>query len=184
MHFGSIKKYDIANGEGVRVSLFVSGCRNRCKNCFNPETWNFNYGTLFTKEIEEEILQALAPSYINGLTILGGEPFEVENQKDLVEFVKRVKKDYPDKNIWMYSGYLFDQDIHNPNGKVHCEITDEILENIDILVDGKFIEELKNLSLKFRGSSNQRIILVQESLKEDKVILSPLNIYKEFKSNV
>ena len=184
MHFGSIKKYDIANGEGVRVSLFVSGCRNKCKNCFNPETWNFNYGTLFTSEIEDEIIKAMEPSYINGLTILGGEPFEKENQKDLVSFIKKVKQVYPKKSIWMYSGYLFDEEIHNPNGKVHCEVTDTILENIDILVDGKFVEELKNLSLKFRGSSNQRIIMVQESLKEDKVILSDLNSYKEYKPNI
>ena len=181
MHFGNIKKNDIANGEGVRVSLFVSGCRNRCKNCFNPETWNFNYGAQFTKEVEDEIISALKPSWINGLTILGGEPFEVENQRDLINFIRRVKTEVPDKNIWMYSGYLFDSDIHDKNGKVHCEVSEEILANIDILVDGKFVEELKNLSLKFRGSSNQRIILVQESLKEGKVILSPLNEYKEFK---
>lgn len=181
MHFGNIKKYDIANGEGVRVSLFVSGCRNYCKNCFNPETWNFNYGKEFTKEVEEEILKALAPSYINGLTILGGEPFEVENQRGVVEFIKRVKEAYPNKSIWMYSGYLLDEDIHNPSGKVHCEVTYDILNNIDVLVDGRFVEELKNLSLKFRGSSNQRIILVQESLKEGKIVLSPLNAYKEFK---
>ncbi len=181
MHFGNIKKNDIANGEGVRVSLFVSGCRNRCKNCFNPETWSFTYGKEFTLEVEQEILDALNHSWINGLTILGGEPFEVENQKDLVEFVKKVKSKFPNKSIWMYSGYLFDEDIINPNGKVHCEVTDEIINNIDVLVDGKFIEELKNLSLKFRGSTNQRIILVQESLKLKEVVLSPLNAYKEFK---
>ena len=180
MHFGNIKKNDIANGEGVRVSLFVSGCRNRCKNCFNPETWSFTYGNEFTKKVEQEILDALNNSWINGLTILGGEPFEVENQKDLVEFVKKVKNQFPNKSIWMYSGYLFDEDIINPNGKVHCEVTDEIIKNIDVLVDGKFIEELKNLSLKFRGSTNQRIILVQESLKLKEVVLSPLNAYKEF----
>ena len=181
MHFGNIKKNDIANGEGVRVSLFVSGCRNRCKNCFNPETWSFTYGNEFTKEVEQEILDALNNSWINGLTILGGEPFEVENQKDLVEFVKKVKNQFPNKSIWMYSGYLFDEDIINPKGKVHCEVTDEIINNIDVLVDGKFIEELKNLSLKFRGSTNQRIILVQESIKLKEVVLSPLNVYKEFK---
>lgn len=181
MYFGNIKKNDIANGEGVRVSLFVSGCRNRCKNCFNPETWNFCYGNPFTKEVEDDIIDSLKPSWINGLTILGGEPFEVENQRDLVNFIKRVRKEVPDKTIWMYSGYLFDSEIHNPNGKVHCEVSDEILANIDILVDGKFVEELKNLSLKFRGSSNQRIIMVKESLQEGKVILSPLNEYKEFK---
>ena len=181
MYFGNIKKNDIANGEGVRVSLFVSGCRNRCKNCFNPETWHFCYGNPFTKEVEDDIINSLKPSWVNGLTILGGEPFEVENQRDLVNFIKRVRREVPDKTIWMYSGYLFDSEIHNPNGKVHCEASDEILANIDILVDGKFVEELKNLSLKFRGSSNQRIIMVKESLQEGKVILSPLNEYKEFK---
>ena len=181
MHFGNIKKNDIANGEGVRVSLFVSGCRNHCKNCFNPETWSFTYGKEFTLEVKQDILDSLAPSWINGLTILGGEPFEIENQRDLVSFVKEVRMKYPNKTIWMYSGYLFDHDITNPNGKVHCEVTDELVSYIDILVDGKFVEELKNLSLKFRGSSNQRIILVQESLKEKQVILSPLNVYKEFK---
>ena len=181
MHFGNIKKNDIANGEGVRVSLFVSGCRNRCKNCFNPETWSFTYGKEFTEEVEQEIFEALTPSWINGLTILGGEPFEVENQKDLVNFVKKVRQKFPNKTIWMYSGYLFDEDIINPKGKVHCEVTDEIISNIDVLVDGKFVEELKNLSLKFRGSTNQRIILVQESLKLKEVVLSPLNVYKEFK---
>ena len=123
MHFGNIKKNDIANGEGVRVSLFVSGCRNRCKNCFNPETWSFTYGNEFTKEVEQEILDALNNSWINGLTILGGEPFEVENQKDLVEFVKKVKNQFPNKSIWMYSGYLFDEDIINPNGKVRVSKT-------------------------------------------------------------
>lgn len=178
MHFGSIKKHDIANGIGVRVSLFVSGCRNRCKNCFNPETWNFDYGKEFNLEAEDEIIKALEPSWINGLTILGGEPFEPENQKDLVEFIKRVKTTYPNKDIWMYTGYLFDEDIHSINGKVHTEVSDEILNNIDILVDGKFVEELKNLSLKFRGSSNQRIILVKESLDKGEIVLSPLNEYR------
>lgn len=181
MHFGNIKKNDIANGEGVRVSLFVSGCRNRCKNCFNPETWNFDYGKEFTVEVEQEIFSALAPSWINGLTILGGEPFEVENQRALVSFIKRVRNQFPNKTIWMYSGYLFDSEILNQSGKVHCEVTNEIINNIDVLVDGKFVEELKNLSLKFRGSTNQRIILVQESLNKGEVVLSPLNAYKEFK---
>lgn len=181
MHFGNIKKNDIANGEGVRVSLFVSGCRNRCKNCFNPETWSFTYGKEFTLEVEQDIIDSLDASWINGLTILGGEPFEVENQRALVSFIKKVRELFPNKTIWMYSGYLFDTEIHNPNGKVHCEVTDEILNNIDVLVDGKFVEELKNLSLKFRGSTNQRIIMVQESLEKNEVILSELNAYKEFK---
>ena len=178
MHYGSIKKHDIANGIGVRVSLFVSGCRNRCKNCFNPETWNFDYGKEFNLETEDEIIKALEPSWINGLTILGGEPFEPENQRDLFNFIKRVKTTYPNKDIWMYTGYLFDEDIHCINGKVHTEVSDEILNNIDVLVDGKFVEELKNLSLKFRGSSNQRIILVKESLDKGESVLSPLNEYR------
>ena len=181
MYFGNIKKNDIANGEGVRVSLFVSGCRNRCKNCFNPETWSFTYGKEFTLEVEQELLNALAPTWINGLTILGGEPFEVENQRTLVNFIKKVRKQFPNKTIWMYSGYLFDSEILNPNGKVHCEVTDEIINNIDVLVDGKFVEELKNLSLKFRGSTNQRIILVKDTLEKGEIVLSPLNTYKEFK---
>ena len=181
MHYGNIKKNDIANGEGVRVSLFVSGCRNKCKNCFNPETWNFCYGSPFTKEVEDEIIKALAPSWINGLTILGGEPFEEENQKDLVDFVKKVRNTFPDKTIWMYSGYLFDCDLLPIDGKKHTEYTLDILKNIDILVDGRFVEELKNLSLKFRGSTNQRIIMVQESLSQKEIVLSPLNAYKEFK---
>ena len=184
MHFGNIKTNDIANGEGVRVSLFVSGCRNHCKECFNQETWNFKYGEEFTKEVEDRIIENLKHSWINGLTILGGEPFEIENQRDLVSFVKRVRNEVPDKTIWMYSGYLFDTEIHAPNGKVHCEVTDEILKNIDILVDGKFEISKTNLSLKFRGSTNQRIILVQESLEKNEIILSPLNAYKEFKPNV
>ena len=183
MHFGNIKTNDIANGEGVRVSLFVSGCRNHCKECFNQETWNFKYGEEFTKEVEDRIIENLKHSWINGLTILGGEPFEIENQRDLVSFVKRVRTEVPEKTIWMYSGYLFDSEIHNPDGKVHCEVTDEILEYIDILVDGRFEISKTNLSLKFRGSTNQRIILVQESLKNNEVILSPLNAYKEFKLN-
>ena len=184
MYFGNIKTNDIANGEGVRVSLFVSGCRNHCKECFNPETWNFKYGELFNKEVEDRIIESLKPSWINGLTILGGEPFEIENQRDLVSFIKRVRKEFPNKTIWMYSGYLFDTEICDMNGKVHCEVTNEILDNIDILVDGKFEISLTNLSLKFRGSTNQRIILVKESLIEGNVVLSPLNAYKEFKKNI
>ena len=181
MYYGNIKKNDIANGEGVRVSLFVSGCRNKCKNCFNPETWNFRYGKPFDDDTESEIIEALKPSWINGLTILGGEPFEEENQNDLVKFIKKVRNLFPEKNIWMYTGYLFDVDLLPIDGKKHTEYTMDILRNIDILVDGRFIEELKNLSLKFRGSTNQRIILVQESLEKQTVILSSLNAYKEFK---
>ena len=180
MHYGNIKHIDIANGEGVRVSLFVSGCRNYCKNCFNPETWNFDYGKEFTKEVEDSIIEDLKASFINGLTILGGEPFEEENQHGLVEFIKRVRKEFPNKTIWMYTGYTLENDLLK--GRKHTDVTMEILNNIDFLVDGKFIEELKNLSLKFRGSSNQRIIDIQQTLKKGEIVLSPLNDYKNYKT--
>jgi anaerobic ribonucleoside-triphosphate reductase activating protein len=181
MNYGKINKADIANGSGVRVSLFVSGCRNHCKGCFNEATWDFNYGTPFTSKEEDEIIEALKPSYIDGLTILGGEPFEPENQERLAPFIKKVRALYPNKTIWMYSGYLFDKEMIPQNGKVHTPYTMDILNNIDILVDGRFVCELLNLALKFRGSENQRIILVKESLSTGEVKLSPLNEFKNFK---
>ena len=174
MNYGNIKYNDIANGEGVRVSLFVSGCTHHCKNCFNPETWDFNYGKPFTKEIEDNIISALAPDHINGLTLLGGEPMEPANQKALLDFVKRVKSIYPNKTIWCYSGYLFDTELLSES-RVHCPWTKELLSYIDILVDGEFKEDLKDITLRFKGSSNQRVIDVQKSLKENKVVLSPYN---------
>lgn len=157
MYYGNIKKYDIADGPGVRVSLFVSGCRHHCKGCFNAETWDFQYGQPYTQEVEEEILAALKPGYIEGLTLLGGEPFEPENQAELVKLLKKVRITYPDKNIWCYTGYLYDVDLI-PGGKVYTEVTEEMLSYIDTLVDGEFIEAEKDLSLQFRGSRNQRII--------------------------
>ncbi|MBQ9791015.1 MAG: anaerobic ribonucleoside-triphosphate reductase activating protein [Clostridia bacterium] len=175
MHYATIKKNDIANGTGVRVSLFVSGCTHHCKNCFNPETWNFNYGTPFTEETENEIIEALKPDYIKGLTLLGGEPFEPENQKSLLPFIKKVKAIYPNKTIWGYSGYTFDNELLTSGSRANCDVTRELLEHIDILVDGEFKEELKNLSLKFRGSSNQRIIDVQKSLRDGAVVMSEIN---------
>jgi len=181
MYYGKINKNDIANGEGVRVSLFVSGCRNACKGCFNELTWDFKYGDPFTKKQEDEIIEALKPSWIDGLTVLGGEPFEPENQEALAPFIKRVRETYPNKTIWMYSGYTMDKQMLPEDGKVHTKYTLDILKCIDVLVDGRFVCELLNLALKFRGSSNQRIILVKESLKENKIILSPLNEYKNFK---
>ena len=174
MNYGNIKYNDIANGEGVRVSLFVSGCTHHCKNCFNPETWDFNYGKPFTKEIEDNIISALAPDHINGLTLLGGEPMEPANQKALLDFVKRVKSIYPNKTIWCYSGYLFDTELLSES-RAHCPWTKELLSYIDILVDGEFKEDLKDITLRFKGSSNQRVIDVQKSLKENKVDLSPYN---------
>ena len=173
MKYGEIKNYDIANGEGVRVTLFVSGCTHHCKGCFNQETWDFNYGKPFTEEVEAQILENLRPGYIAGLTLLGGEPFEPVNQRALLPFVRRVREIYPDKTIWAYSGYTFDTDLA-PGGKVHCECTDELLSMLDILVDGEFVEELKDITLVFRGSSNQRVIDVQKSLKEGQVCLYPV----------
>ncbi len=169
MNYGEIKKVDIANGEGVRVSLFVSGCTHHCKGCFNPETWNFNFGKPFTKDTQEEIIGYLNHSYIKGLSLLGGEPFEPENQKALLPFLKRVKALFPEKNIWCYSGYTFDGELLRES-RARCEATDEMLSLIDILVDGEFIEEKRNLMLKFRGSENQRVIDVQKSLQAGEVI--------------
>ena len=157
MNYGNIKECDIADGPGVRVSLFVSGCRHHCKGCFNKETWDFDYGMPYTKETEDEIIRLLAPSYIQGLTLLGGEPFEPENQKELAGLLKRVRETYPDKDIWCYTGYLYDVDLPE-GGRVHTDVTEEMLSYIDVLVDGEFIEEEKDVTLVFRGSRNQRII--------------------------
>lgn len=170
MNYATIKKYDIANGTGVRVSLFVSGCTHHCKGCFNAETWDFNYGKPFTKEVEDEIITALSKSYISGLSLLGGEPFEVENQKVLAPFLTRVKSLFPDKDIWCYSGYNFESDMLTGKLGDH-NITDEMLRNIDVLVDGEFVESLKDISLRFKGSSNQRIIDVSKSLATDSLVL-------------
>lgn len=179
MNFANIKFNDIANGEGIRTSLFVSGCTHHCKNCFNKIAWDFNYGNEFTVEVEDKIIKSLEPYYINGLTLLGGEPMEPANQKGLLNLVKRVKQTYPNKTIWCYTGYLFDEELLKPS-RAHCDFTKELLSYIDILVDGKFVEELKDVSLRFKGSSNQRVIDVQKSLKSDSVVLSP---YNERKSN-
>ncbi|MFR7668394.1 MAG: anaerobic ribonucleoside-triphosphate reductase activating protein [Mediterraneibacter faecis] len=169
MNYGEIKKCDIANGEGVRVALFVSGCRHHCKGCFNSMTWDFNYGKKFTEETEEEILEALKPNYIDGLSLLGGEPFEPENQEVLVKLLRKVKERYPEKNIWCYSGYLFDEELKKES-RARCEYTDEMLSMLDVLVDGRFEEDKKNITLLFRGSENQRLIDVKKSLKEGQVV--------------
>ena len=170
MNYAGIKYADIANGLGCRTVLFVSGCRNKCKDCFQPHTWDFNYGKIFDEAIQEEILKSLEPSYIKGLTLLGGEPFEEENQRELVNFVKKVKEMYPSKDIWAFTGYVYDKDLIE-SGRKHCEVTDEFLSMIDVLVDGPFIVEQKNIMLKFRGSENQRLIDMKETLKNNKVIL-------------
>lgn len=170
MHYGEIKKCDIANGEGVRVSLFVSGCTHHCPGCFNQDTWDFSYGKEYTDETEQEIIEALSPDYINGLSLLGGEPFEPQNQKVLVQLLRKVRERYPQKTIWCYSGYLFDRELLSES-RARCEYTDEMLSMIDILVDGRFVEKLKDIRLVFRGSSNQRIIDVKKSLNNGEVIL-------------
>lgn len=169
MNYGEIKNCDIANGEGVRVSLFVSGCTHHCQNCFNPETWNFDFGKPFTDETEEQLLQALAPDYINGLSLLGGEPFEPQNQAALLPFLRRVKSRFPDKNIWCYTGYLFDKELLR-DSRARCAHTDEMLSLIDVLVDGEFVQELYHIGLQFRGSANQRIIDVPRSLQSGEVV--------------
>lgn len=157
MYYGTIKQTDIANGPGVRVSLFVSGCRHHCKGCFNAETWNFQYGQPYTNQTETAILQALSPNYIEGFSLLGGEPFEPENQQELVGLLRKIHETYPHKTIWCYTGYLYDVDLI-PGGKSYTRFTEEMLEYIDVLVDGEFIEAQKDISLPFRGSKNQRII--------------------------
>ena len=164
MHYGTIKKYDIANGTGVRVSLFVSGCRHHCKGCFNSEAWDFAFGEPYTEEVEQEILDALEPHYIKGFSLLGGEPFEPENQKVLVGLLRRIHETYPEKDIWCYTGYLYDVDLI-PGGKVYTDVTEEMLSYIDTLVDGEFVEAEKDLTLVFRGSRNQRILNLKELRK-------------------
>lgn len=171
MNYGEIKKTDIANGIGVRVSLFVSGCTHHCQGCFNRETWDFAYGRPFTQETEDAILAMLAPDYINGLTLLGGEPMEPDNQRALLPFLERVRQTYPKKNIWCYSGYLLDKDLLPSGGRAHTECTGAMLRLIDILVDGPFIEAQKNISLAFRGSENQRIIDVPQTLATGEIVL-------------
>ena len=161
MNYASIRNCDIANGEGVRVSLFVSGCTHHCKGCFNEEAWDFAYGKPFTREVEDELLELLAPSYIAGLTLLGGEPMESENQQALVPFLRRFRKLYGDtKTLWVYTGCKYGIDLlrHPTPSRWRTDVTDEFLSMIDVLVDGPYIEELKDISLAFRGSSNQRII--------------------------
>lgn len=170
MYYGNIKKCDVANGIGVRVTLFVSGCTNRCKGCFQPETWDFCYGKKYTEETEQEIIDTLKLPCRTGLTLLGGEPFEPENQRELVKLLRRVKSELPDKDIWSFTGFVSDRDLI-PGGRKHCEVTDEMLSMIDILVDGPFIEEKKNLSLRFRGSENQRIIDMNKTREVGEIII-------------
>lgn len=158
MFYGTIKKIDVANGEGVRVSLFVSGCRNHCPGCFQPQTWDFNFGTEFTEETQNEIIKALEPAFVQGFSLLGGEPFEPENQKVLAPFLKKLKELYPNKDIWCWTGYVLENDLRKNCRKYVSGYTDLMLNCIDILVDSPFIQEKKNLMLRFRGSENQRLL--------------------------
>lgn len=174
MHFGQIFTADSANGIGIRVSLFVSGCTNKCKNCFQPETWDFEYGQEYTKETEDFIIKEVSQAFYAGLTILGGEPFEPSNQRELVKLIKRMRKECPKKTIWIYTGFCYDDQLA-PGGARYTEVTDEILDNIDILVDGRFVEELKDIRLNFRGSKNQRIIDMKATRTSGEIVLSELN---------
>ncbi len=169
MNYADIKQYDVANGLGVRVSIFVSGCTHHCKGCFNAETWDFNFGKPFTQKEIDKIIEYLAPDYVAGLSVLGGEPFEPSNQEGLLPLLRKVKETYPQKNIWCFSGYLFDEQILGEMCQ-ESEITKEMIQYIDILVDGKFEIEKKNLMLRFRGSENQRIIDVKQSLACGEVV--------------
>lgn len=157
MNYAQIKEYDIANGPGVRVSLFVSGCRNKCPGCFNPETWDFQYGKTYTLETQDRILRSLLPDYIEGLTLLGGEPFEPENQAVLVGLLRKVRQIYPNKSVWCYTGYTYERDLLR-GGEQHTSFTDEMLSLIDVLVDGRFLLAEKDITLLYRGSRNQRIL--------------------------
>ena len=170
MNYATIKYCDIANGEGVRTSLFVSGCTHHCPGCFNEIAWDFGYGAPFTKAVRNEILQSLEPNYINGLSLLGGEPLEPENQRALLPFVKSVKALYPHKTIWCYTGNTYERDILQP-GSGRCEVTDELLQYIDVLVDGDFVQDQHDISLRFRGSSNQRIIDMNATRAAGHVVL-------------
>lgn len=169
MHYATIKNCDIANGPGVRVSLFVSGCTHHCKGCFNEVAWDFDYGEPFTQGTVDSILEMLKPSYVRGLTVLGGEPFEPQNQGAIVGLLRAVKEKYPDKSIWAFSGYLFEKITSGTLGDPN--VTNEFLSYLNVLVDGPFVEEKKNLNLRFRGSENQRLIDVPASLRENEVIL-------------
>ena len=169
MNYANFKQYDIANGPGIRFSLFVSGCTHHCNGCFNPETWDFNYGKPFTKDVEDFILKEVGHEFYEGMTLLGGEPMEPVNQKGLLPLVKRFKEMYPQKTLWCFTGYLYDRDLLGHFAKVMPE-TMELLKRIDVLVDGEFMQDKKDVTLLFKGSSNQRTIDVPKSLKAGKII--------------
>ena len=169
MNVATIKKRDIANGPGVRVSLFVSGCTHRCEGCFNEVAWDFDYGTPFDAAVEQELLEALAPDFIAGITLLGGEPFEPQNQRALLPFLKRVREAFPQKSVWCYSGYTLEQ--LQGESRARCEVTDEMLSLLDVLVDGRFVLAKKNIRLRFRGSENQRLIDMNKTRETGEIVL-------------
>ena len=171
MNYAEIKYYDIANGPGVRVSLFVSGCTHHCEGCFNEIAWNFRYGRAFTRDVWDKIYSGCEPYYITGLTVLGGEPFEPENQIGLIEFIKGFKSRFPDKTIWMYSGYTYEELTGKVPARCRTDITDELLDMADVLVDGKFEIDKKNITLRFRGSENQRIIDLKKTAERGEIVI-------------
>ncbi len=175
MNYGQVYYNDVANGVGCRTALFVSGCTHHCKGCFNEVTWDFNYGQPYNKEVEDEIIESLKPAYIDGLTILGGEPMEIVNQKHIRPLLERIKKEVPRATIWIYSGYLWEELTDPENRRCHGEDTEAILEMTDVLVDGEFMQDKKNLMLRFRGSENQRVIDVKSTLEKGEVVLSKYN---------
>ena len=170
MRYGAIKKRDIANGPGVRVVLFVSGCTHHCKGCFQPQTWDFDYGDDYTADTEQEIIDALAPDFMNGLTLLGGEPFEPDNQRALLPLLHRVRNEMPQKTVWAFSGYTFEELTGQTESRARCEVTDEMLSLIDVLVDGEFQLDKRNISLQFRGSENQRLIDLPKTFRSGEIV--------------
>ncbi len=170
MYYGKLKKCDIANGVGVRVTLFVSGCTNRCKDCFQPQTWDFCYGQPFTEATEAEICRELDKPYIRGLTLLGGEPFEPRNQRELLPFLRELRRRYPQKDVWCFTGFRLEEELLQEGAYPRCEATDGLLSCIDVLVDGRFVAELKDISLQFRGSRNQRVLDLPRTLAEGKPV--------------
>ena len=171
MNYCEIKQCDIANGIGVRTTLFVSGCTNHCEECFQPQTWDFDYGKPFTEAVADEVIASCKPYYVNGLTLLGGEPFEPSNQRALVPFLYRFREECPGKTVWAFSGFTLDRELLVDGSHPRCEVTDEMLSLIDVLVDGRFVRVLKDISLRFRGSSNQRVIDLNKTRETGKIVL-------------
>lgn len=174
MYLGEILTADTANGPGIRLSIFVSGCTNHCPGCFQPQTWAFDYGRPYTPELEDYLMRELGESYYDGITILGGEPFEAENQRGLIGLIRRIRQELPEKTIWMFTGFTYDRDLL-PGGCRYTEVTDEILDAIDVLVDGRFVQAERDISLHFRGSRNQRILDMKKTRERGEIVLSPLN---------